>query len=121
MTHILIFLTIGLSVLMGPGQDPHSYEPAARDLTDVALAQVIFVNGWGLEEGLVEDLETIGEGAPVVPVSANIEPLAFGDDDLRKLGIGGAPAAVHDGAVERRLAGQFAGESVLVGAVGLRD
>ncbi|MDJ0756008.1 MAG: zinc ABC transporter substrate-binding protein [Ardenticatenaceae bacterium] len=71
---------IALTVLMGPGQDPHSYEPSARDLTTVADSNVIFVNGWNLEEGLADDLENIGEDAPVVPISANIEPMAFGED-----------------------------------------
>lgn len=72
---------IALTTLMEPGQDPHSYEPAARQLTAVADAHVIFVNGWNLEEGLSDDLETIGENAPIVPISANIEPLAFGEGD----------------------------------------
>ena len=70
---------IALATLLGPGQDPHSYEPAARDLTAVAGADVIFVNGWDLEEGLVANLASIAEGAPIVPISANIKPLAFGD------------------------------------------
>lgn len=69
---------IQLTTLMGPGQDPHSYTPAARDLTAVANAHVIFVNGWDLEEGLLRDLEAIGENAPIVPISANIQPQAFG-------------------------------------------
>lgn len=72
---------IELTTLMGPGQDPHSFEPSARELTAVADAHVIFVNGWDLEEALVHDLEEIGEGVPIVPISANIEPLAFGEDD----------------------------------------
>lgn len=72
---------IDLTVLMGPGQDPHSYEPAAQDLTAVANAHAIFINGWNLEEGLVADLENIGEEAPVVPISANIEPLASAEDE----------------------------------------
>lgn len=72
--------TIDLTVLMEPGQDPHSYEPAARDLTTVAESHLIFVNGWDLEEGLEDDLENIGEDVPVVAISANIEPLAFGED-----------------------------------------
>lgn len=72
---------IDLTVLIEPGQDPHSYEPAARELTAVAGAHVIFVNGWNLEEGLGDDLETIGEDVPVIPISANIEPLAFGEND----------------------------------------
>ncbi len=72
---------IDLTVLMGPGQDPHSFEPSARLLTAVADAHVIFVNGWDLEEALVHDLEEIGTGVPLLPISANIEPLAFGEDD----------------------------------------
>lgn len=63
---------IDLTTLMGPGQDPHSYQPGAADLSAAADADVIFVNGWNLEEGLVDDLATIG-GA-VAPISAGIEP-----------------------------------------------
>ena len=72
---------IDLTVLIGPGQDAHSYQPAARDLTAVANAHVIFINGWNLEEGLVDALETIGENVAIVPISANIEPLTFGEDE----------------------------------------
>lgn len=70
---------IELTTLMSAGQDPHSYKPAARDLTAVAAAHVIFVNGWDLEEALIGDLETIGGSVPLVPISANIQPLAYGD------------------------------------------
>jgi ABC-type Zn uptake system ZnuABC Zn-binding protein ZnuA len=69
---------IELITLMRPGEDPHSYQPAAADLTAVARADVVFVNGWSLEEGLLDDLATIGEGVPVVPISAGIAPLAYG-------------------------------------------
>jgi manganese/iron transport system substrate-binding protein len=72
---------IELTTLMGPGQDPHSYEPGAQELTAVAEAQVIFVNGWDLEEGLVQDLEEIGGAVPLVPISANIAPLTFGEGE----------------------------------------
>ncbi|HSM58814.1 MAG TPA: metal ABC transporter substrate-binding protein [Candidatus Sulfomarinibacteraceae bacterium] len=72
---------IDLAVLMGPGQDPHSYEPAAADLTAAARAHVIFVHGWDLEEGLRDDLSRVSEGALIVPVAANIEPLVRGEED----------------------------------------
>jgi ABC-type Zn uptake system ZnuABC Zn-binding protein ZnuA len=72
---------IDLTTLMGPGQDPHSYQPGARELTAVADAHVIFVNGWDLEEALARDLENIGGSSPIVPVSAHIVPLAFGEAD----------------------------------------
>ncbi len=68
---------IDLTTLMGPGQDPHSYEPSANDLTNVAQADVIFVNGWDLEEALVRNLASIGGQALVVPISANITPRIF--------------------------------------------
>jgi ABC-type Zn uptake system ZnuABC Zn-binding protein ZnuA len=69
---------IDLTTLMQPGQDPHSFQPGAADLTAAADADLIFVNGWNLEEGLGDDLTTIGRGAALVPVSAGIEPLARG-------------------------------------------
>ena len=70
---------IELTVLMKPGQDPHSFEPTAGDLTAAAEADVIFVNGWDLEEGLVADLENVARDVPLVPIAANIKPLAFGE------------------------------------------
>ena len=69
---------IDLTTLMSAGQDPHSYEPGARDLTAVSAAHIIFVNGWNLEEALLDNLATIGENVPLVPISANIAPLTFG-------------------------------------------
>lgn len=67
---------IALTVLMGPGMDPHSYQPSAQDLTLVEEAHVVFVNGWNLEEGLARDLEKVAGGV-VAPVSAGISPLLF--------------------------------------------
>ncbi len=68
---------IDLTVLMQPGQDPHSFQAAARDLARAGEAHVIFVNGFDLEEGLLSDLESAAPGVPIVPVSAGIEPLEF--------------------------------------------
>jgi ABC-type Zn uptake system ZnuABC Zn-binding protein ZnuA len=71
---------IELTTLIGAGQDPHSYEPAIKELTAVAAADVIFVNGWDLEETLIDNLRVIGEGVPMVAISANIEPLPILED-----------------------------------------
>jgi ABC-type Zn uptake system ZnuABC Zn-binding protein ZnuA len=78
---------IQLLTLMKPGQDPHAYEPTARELADVASVHVIFVNGWDLEEGLVDDLKNVAPESVVVPVSAGIEPLPISDhpDDERDI------------------------------------
>jgi ABC-type Zn uptake system ZnuABC Zn-binding protein ZnuA len=66
---------IELTVLMAEGQDPHSYQPTAADLTIASNAHIVFVNGWDLEEGLVGDLEGANESGVIVPISAGIEPL----------------------------------------------
>lgn len=64
---------IALTTLMAPGQDPHSFQPAAADLAAAADAGLVFVNGWNLEEGLIADLAAATD-APLVPVSAGITP-----------------------------------------------
>jgi zinc/manganese transport system substrate-binding protein/manganese/iron transport system substrate-binding protein len=72
---------IALTVLMAPGQDPHSYEPSSGDLTAAADADVIFINGWNLEEGLVSNLENVSSNGLLVPVSAGLTPNPFGGHD----------------------------------------
>ncbi len=64
---------IQLTVLLPPGADPHTYEPTPADLTAVAQAHVLFVNGLGLEGFLERTLRNAGD-VPVVPVSAGIRP-----------------------------------------------
>ena len=72
---------IELTTLMTPGQDPHSYQPGAAQLTAVSDADVLFLNGWDLEESLVSTLQTIGALKLFVPISASIKPLPFGEGD----------------------------------------
>ena len=72
---------IDLTVLMQPGQDPHSYQPGAADLARAADADIVFVNGWDLEQALIEDLAAVSERAVLIPVSAGIEPLTPAGQD----------------------------------------
>lgn len=72
---------IDLQVLMTAGQDPHSYEPTARDIAGVEGADVIFVNGFDLEETLLTMLRSTGAGVPIVPVSDGVEPISAGEHE----------------------------------------
>ena len=73
---------VDLITLMEEGQDPHSFVSSVSDLRSVAESDVIFVAGWDLEEGLIDDLRSVSE-APQVPVSAGIRPrLLAAEDDL---------------------------------------
>lgn len=72
---------ISLVTLMATGQDPHSYEPSTGDLAAVADANVIFVNGWGLEESVLNTIERTAEHGPLVPISAGVTPLRMGEGE----------------------------------------
>jgi ABC-type Zn uptake system ZnuABC Zn-binding protein ZnuA len=71
---------IELIQLMPLGVDSHAFEPTPRDVTAMADAHVVFVNGAGLEPFL-DSLVESAEGVPVVPVSAGIELLPFELED----------------------------------------
>jgi ABC-type Zn uptake system ZnuABC Zn-binding protein ZnuA len=66
---------VEMTVLIGPGQDPHTYQPAPRDIAAIERSNVVFVNGFHLEEGLEPTIDAAaGKASPVVSVSAGIEP-----------------------------------------------
>jgi ABC-type Zn uptake system ZnuABC Zn-binding protein ZnuA len=69
---------ISLTTLMAPGQDPHAYEPGPADLAAVAEADLLVVNGLGLEESLVRRLTGGAGQVPTLPISAGIQPLVAG-------------------------------------------
>ena len=52
--------------------DPHSFEPTPSDLRDVAAADILIVNGGGLEGSLLDTLESAGGDATLVDASAGL-------------------------------------------------
>jgi ABC-type Zn uptake system ZnuABC Zn-binding protein ZnuA len=66
---------VDLSTLLEPGQNPHSFQPSPRDLILVSEADLIFVNGLGLEEYLDDLLEGADTAARVIIVSEGISHL----------------------------------------------
>ena len=63
---------VELTGLIKVGQDPHGYEPTPRDMARVEEADVLFLNGYNLEESLVGVLETVSTNL-VVEVSGEID------------------------------------------------
>ena len=69
---------IDLTTLLPVGADPHEFEPTPADMSKLAGAQIIFVNGRGLEGFLTKIIENAGQaaivevsqGAPVRQMSA---------------------------------------------------
>lgn len=71
---------ISLTTIIAPGQDPHTYEPAPRAVAAIEAADIIFVNGFGFEEVLLETIENVASGF-IVPVSSGIQPLSLSNQD----------------------------------------
>ncbi|HXF61928.1 MAG TPA: zinc ABC transporter substrate-binding protein [Caldilineaceae bacterium] len=89
---------ITLATLLPLGADPHAYTPTPQDLRTLNEAQVIFINGLGLEEALLPVLENLDNGAPVLSVNAGVEPLSLADEHAHEEETGEADAHGHTGA-----------------------
>jgi zinc/manganese transport system substrate-binding protein len=66
--------------LVGPDSDAHIYEPTPKDVQKVAAADVIVVNGLGLEGWLGRLREASGTKAVVAEASAGIAVMTREDD-----------------------------------------
>ena len=66
---------IDLTVLLEPGQNPHSYQPVPQDMVKVSEADLIFANGLGLEDFLDDLVDGTGKADGLVIVSKQISPL----------------------------------------------
>ncbi len=53
--------------------DPHSFEPTPKDLGEVAAADLVIINGGGLEGSLLKTLENAGGEATLVDASAGLQ------------------------------------------------
>lgn len=68
---------IDLYALLPFGVDPHGYQPTPQDLRALADADVIFINGLGLEEAMSAVFNEFA--SKVVVVNAGVELLEFAD------------------------------------------
>ena len=56
--------------------DPHSFEPTPADLREVAAADLVVINGGGLEGPLLKTLENAGGEATIVDASSGLKSRA---------------------------------------------
>ena len=59
--------------LIPPGADPHTFEPTPKDLGEVAAADLVIVNGGGLEGPLLDTIHGAGGSAAIVDASAGLQ------------------------------------------------
>lgn len=71
-----------VEVLMPLGADPHSFSPSSQQVAEMNDADLVVVNGLGLEEGFAAVLEgVVADGGRVLELGPMLDPIPFGMDD----------------------------------------
>jgi len=69
-----------VAVLMPVGVNPHDFQPSAKQVAAIQKADIVVVNGLGLEEGLTDVLEAAAsDGVRVWEVGPDINPRLFAE------------------------------------------
>ncbi|WP_024518410.1 metal ABC transporter substrate-binding protein [Bradyrhizobium sp. Tv2a-2] len=69
---------VKVTSLVGPNGDVHVYTPAPQDAKTIADAQLVVINGLGLDGWLPRLLQSSGSKAVVVTASEGVSPLKLG-------------------------------------------
>ena len=75
---------VSVSSLVGPGQNPHSFEPTARQIEELTSAELFWRAGMPFEEAWIDRLRSQNHGLAVLDARAALEsppaaaPAAFG-------------------------------------------
>jgi zinc transport system substrate-binding protein len=64
---------VEVNVLVGPGQDPHSFEPTPRLMTKLAEARVLYKIGFPFEENLIKKIGSAFKNVEVVDLQKGIQ------------------------------------------------
>lgn len=71
---------VAVSSLVPPGGEPHGWSPNPKDVRRLARADLVVVNGLGLEGWLDRLVAASGYDGPVLVASRDITPLREGDE-----------------------------------------
>ena len=70
---------VSVSVLIPPGQGPHTFEPTPKQLSEMAGARIYFTVGLPFETRLIEKLATVSPNLKTVDCSAGIPRRTMGE------------------------------------------
>ncbi|WP_027964225.1 metal ABC transporter solute-binding protein, Zn/Mn family [Halalkalibacillus halophilus] len=70
---------VEVEALMGPGVDPHLYQPTQSDIRKLGNADMIFYNGLNLEGNMIDVFEQMGDSQPTFAVASSLN-----DDKLQQ-------------------------------------
>lgn len=71
-----------VEVLMGPGVDPHAFQPSAAQSASLREADLVVTNGLGFEEGMLDALDAAEqEGVRVMELAPQLNPIEYDGAD----------------------------------------
>lgn len=70
---------IEVIVLLPLDSDPHSFQPVPQDIVAIEKANLVFINGLGLEEFFGDLISDMANQEKIIEVSQGIAPLYFGE------------------------------------------
>lgn len=65
---------INVSTLVGPDQDAHVFEPSPADISKIAKARLVIINGLGFEGWMSRLSSSSGFKGPVIVASSGVKP-----------------------------------------------
>ncbi|MBN4096732.1 MULTISPECIES: metal ABC transporter substrate-binding protein [unclassified Methylobacterium] len=91
---------VTVATLVGPDSDAHGLSPSPADARKLAEADIVFVNGLGLEGWFDRLIRASGTRAPVVVASAGVKPIPAQDEHAHEDGDRGHGHGHSDQAVD---------------------
>lgn len=73
---------VNVRVMVGPGQVPHTYDPTARQLSELASARLYFSVGVAFEEALVPRIERNFPSVKIVDMTVGVRKRLASEDDI---------------------------------------
>ncbi len=71
-----------VTALVPAGADPHTYEPVPSKVVDVSEADLVLINGVGLEQTLMDVIKNnVRSGVPIIEMSAGLPVLEAGGQE----------------------------------------
>ncbi len=75
---------VAVEILLPLGTDPHSFTPTPNDISRLAEAKLVFINGAGLEEFITPMIESAGVDVRLIDLSATLPLRSMQGEDIEE-------------------------------------
>ncbi len=72
---------VSTSILIGKGQDPHSFQPRPKQIADLSKARIYFTVDMPFEKVIAKKVSHLKTGPKIIDISQNIHKIPISDHD----------------------------------------